>query len=79
MEKLKPCPFCGSSAKTLHGENESLYPLGVTSIVCEKCFRADDGYRPEHFVGVYVSNDKFKNPMAVAARLWNRRADKEAK
>lgn len=31
MEKLKPCPFCGSKAKELHSF------VGVDMIVCEAC------------------------------------------
>lgn len=31
MEKLKPCPFCGSKVKKV------LPPMGTIMIICDKC------------------------------------------
>ena len=67
MSHLKPCPFCGENVRFCGG-SEAPFGCGpnpCSRIICDNCgeFIAFDGMGTES--------------TAAAARLWNRRVNKE--
>ena len=66
---LKPCPFCGGSAKIVEKlESEGECSYNAIFVQCEKCYartavKASDGYYGE------------KYDVGGIAELWNRRVE----
>ena len=66
MEKLKPCPFCGSVA-AIKSTTTRTYPNhGKAWCYCTKCFSSGEAFADYDDDGSFV----FK-----AIEAWNRRAD----
>lgn len=62
MEKLKPCPFCGSNEVEFIEDEEQLIKNTITGyILCSNC---------------YVTTDSFFNEER-AIKAWNRRVNNE--
>ncbi len=71
-DKLKPCPFCGGSAK-IEYDRETM-GMGecpeVAFVICENCGCKTKNY---YIGGYYGSKDNEKN----AVKMWNRRTNNE--
>ena len=68
-ENLKPCPFCGSEAKTeiYCGDNSSRIYL---RIFCSKCERVEQ--KTKTMSGCDIHH--FEDVIRVICQVWNRRA-----
>mgnify|MGYP002521701163 CR=1 FL=1 len=67
--ELKPCPFCGGSAKVMHmdvGDHADGSPWMVWAVWCDDDLNAE--YSHGHYIDNYETRDE-------AVEAWNRRAE----